>query len=145
MSDQTSTTVALRAWAEGRYDLEATVELLSRAHDGRLARPQHPWVVADGQSAWIDPAAINGHNTGMLSGGERRLLAFTAALLEKRPVCLGDLALVDRATLELMLCALVHAGGSHGATSGAQALLGESQSFQLGQTASLHPWPQSRP
>ena len=90
MSDQTSTTAALRAWADGRYDLEAAVELLSRAYDGRLASPQHPWVVADGQSAWIDPAAINGHNTGMLSGGEN-------------------------------------------------------QSFRLGQTASLHPWPQSTP
>ncbi|WP_129656307.1 hypothetical protein [Rothia halotolerans] len=102
---------ALRAWARGLLPLEAAVELLITALDGRLL--DGPWIRKDEQGrVWFDPdvaAAEDGH----LSGGERRILAVATSLAgEEHPVDLGDaITGLDHDELRLVLWAAAHAGG----------------------------------
>ena len=107
---------ALRRWAKGLYPLEAGVELLIRAFDGRFANPSQPWV-QEGDDAgwwWIDAEQMTEDNYGALSGGETRLLRIAASLLDGPPVDLSrNLSGLDREHLQLVLDAIAHAGGSH--------------------------------
>jgi hypothetical protein len=103
----------LRAWVRGSYTLEAGVELLLRAFNGRFARPGLPWIKTDDRSSWVDFAAIPHHLRG-LSGGERRFLLLLASLTVGERIdlagCLGGL---DRSTFDLVLAAVAHVAGLH--------------------------------
>ncbi len=141
---------ALRRWAKGLYPLEAGVELLVRAFDGRFANPSRPWVQQGDDPGWwwIDVEQMNEDNYGALSGGETRLLRIAASILGGPPVDLScNLAGLDRQHLQLILAAIAHANGSH---EQAGPLIPEGQgrytrpdgdriSLQL--SGSLHPWP----
>lgn len=107
----TSTAAGLRHWAAGVLPLEAAVELLIGALGGRLL--DGPWVrQGAAHAAWLDPeiAAIEG---GVLSGGERRVLAIVTSLASSdHPVDLGDaITGLDPHALRLVLQAVSHAGG----------------------------------
>ncbi|MGH3087203.1 MAG: hypothetical protein ACRDSJ_07790, partial [Rubrobacteraceae bacterium] len=83
MSAPSDTQIAncLRTWARGLLTTEAAVELLIRAHHGRLLRG--PWVARDTDGwTWLDPTADGGY----LSGGEQRLLdiIMSLATLDRR-------------------------------------------------------------
>lgn len=102
---------ALRSWARGLPALEAAVELLINALDGRLL--DGPWIRTDDQGRrWFDPdvAATEG---GYLSGGERRVLAVATSLADDgQPVDLGDaITGIDHDALGHVLSALAHTGG----------------------------------
>jgi hypothetical protein len=117
MAENLNVTVAgLRAWARGSCAEEAAVELLARAFSGRFASTSWPWVKSCDRPGWfwLDPDAI-WTGTGVLSGGERRMLNAIAALLGGQPLSDlgGTLAGLDRANLGLLLAAFAHAGGSH--------------------------------
>ena len=108
----------LRAWARGRFPLEAATELLIRAG---FARAQDPWVrrepaAGSGPDAvWIDFAAVSAF-VEPVSPGERRLLLFAASLsgVDDAPaVRLGELMSVEPPRLALLVAALAHAGGRH--------------------------------
>jgi hypothetical protein len=104
----------LRDWARGSLPMAAGVELVLLAFEGRFARPSWPWIVSepDGR-VWVDADALS-DNTATLSGGERRVLALVAALLDEAPVDVVDIITgLDRANLHLVLAALAHAAGSH--------------------------------
>src|SRR4051812_14435537 len=101
----------LRSWARGSYDLEAGVELLLRAYNGRFARQGQPWIRTEGGTSWVDFVAIPDY-VGGLSGGERRFLLLVASLAGGTPVDLADaVSTLDRPTLDLVLAALSHAAG----------------------------------
>lgn len=103
---------ALRRWAKGLYPLEAGVELLIHAFDGRFGNPGQPWVQQGDDPGWwwIDADQMIEDNFGALSGGEVRLLRIAASLLGGRPVDLSrNLAGLDREHAELVLSALAHA------------------------------------
>lgn len=106
----------LRRWARGAYAEEAAVELLIRAFGGRFASPGYRWVQTCDRPGWywLDGEALI-HDTGALSGGERRVLAVAGALVSGAPLSdLPDvLAGIDRANLQLVLAAFAHAAGSH--------------------------------
>ena len=107
---------ALRRWAKGLYPLEAGVELLIRAFDGRFANPVQPWVREGDDPGWwwIDVEQMNEDSFGALSGGETRLLRIAASLLDGPPVDLSrNLAGLDRDHFQLVLAAIAHASGSH--------------------------------
>lgn len=107
---------ALRYWAKGLYPLEAGVELLIHAFDGRFANPWQPWVQQGDDPGWwwIDVDQMTEDNYGALSGGETRLLRIAASLLGGPPVDLSrNLAGLDREHLQLVLAAVAHASGSH--------------------------------
>ena len=107
---------ALRRWVKGLYPLEAGVELLIHAFDGRFANPGQPWV-QQGEDLgwwWIDIEQMTEDNYGALSGGETSLLRIAASLLEGPPVDLSrNLAGLDRDHGQLVLAAIAHASGSH--------------------------------
>jgi hypothetical protein len=113
---QTVVIDGLRRWCRGAYAEEAAVELLVRAFGGRFAGLEWPWVRLCDQPGWfwLDGEPLI-RDTGALSGGERRLLAVTGALVSG--VALGDLGSVlaglDRSLLHLVLAGFAHAGGSH--------------------------------
>ena len=107
----------LRAWAKGSLPLEASIELLVRAFDGRFARANQPWIRVEPSGAtWLDDQFL-ASSLGGLSGGERRVLSVAVALADTtgaRRVDLADVvAGIDRDNLDLVLAALAHAGGSH--------------------------------
>lgn len=107
---------ALRRWAKGLYPLEAGVELLIRAFDGRFANPRYPWVQQgyDSDWWWIDVEQITEDNYGALSGGETRLLRIAASLLGGPSVDLSsNPAGLDREHLQLVLAAIAHANGGN--------------------------------
>lgn len=102
---------ALRGWARGDLALEAVAELLATALDGRLL--DGPWVRRDGTSGvWFDPD-VAAAEAGVLSGGERRVLAIATSLSSpEHPVDLGDaITGLDPHVLDTVLRALGHAGG----------------------------------
>ncbi|WP_432789359.1 hypothetical protein QYM46_13610 [Brevibacterium sp. K11IcPPYGO002] len=102
---------ALRAWARGDLALEAAVELIATALDGRLLTG--PWVRPDEAGRlWFDPAVAEAEQ-GHLSGGERRVLAIAMSLASsEHPVDLGDaIAGLDPDALDTVLDALALAGG----------------------------------
>ena len=82
----------------------------------RFATTGYRWVRACGRPGWfwLDGEALI-HDTGALSGGERRVLAIAGALASG--AALSDLpgvvAGLDRPRLELVLAGLAHAAGSH--------------------------------
>jgi hypothetical protein len=104
----------LRRWACGLLGLEAAVELLLRSWGGWFATPGWPWIRVENGCVWLDPDQIPA-NAAELSGGEQRVLAVVDALASGRPLpdLAGVLAGLDRATLELVIAAMAHAGGSH--------------------------------
>lgn len=102
---------ALREWARGDLALEAAVELLATVLGGRLL--DGPWVRRNGAGGvWFDPD-VAAAEAGVLSGGERRVLALAASLAsDVHPVDLGDaIAGIDPDVLDAVLRALGHAGG----------------------------------
>ena len=133
-----TTVMALRAWAAGSYLDMAAVELLARVFGGRFAVNGHPWIVHDGMDrAWLDAAALRA--ACALSGGERRVLALVAALVDGQPVDIVDVVTgLDREHLDLVLAALAHAGGSHEHTV---MELEPDGVGHLSYPGPLHPWP----
>jgi hypothetical protein len=133
----------LRAWAKGSLPLEASVELLVRAFDGRFARADQPWIRIEANGAtWLDDQFLASSLEG-LSGGERRVLTVVVALADVgsvRRVDLTDVVTgIDRASLDLVLAALAHAGGSHEHAGLIAARDGIGA--RLEPLAALHPWP----
>jgi hypothetical protein len=117
----------------------ASVELLLRAFSGRFANPSWRWVITepDGR-AWVDVDALNA-GTGVLSGGERRILAMVAALINEGPVDVVDVVSgLDRAHLHLVLAALAHAAGSHEHTD---VVIDPYGVAHLSRVGALLPWP----
>ena len=133
-----TTIEALRAWAAGSYADAAAVELLARAFGGRFARAGHPWIGTDTAGRmWLDGDALRGASG--LSGGERRVLALVAALVDEQPVEIADVVSgLDRHHLDLVLAALAHAGGSH---EHAVVVFDPDGAAHLSSPGSLHPWP----
>ncbi len=105
---------ALRRWACGLPSLEAAVELLVRSCHGRLAEPRWPWIRVDDGCLWLDTDQLSGSDLDLVEP-ERQVLGIVDALASGRPIGqLADhLALLDRATLQLVLAAFAHAGRSH--------------------------------
>ena len=68
------TFVGLRAWAKGLYPLEAAVEVLVRAFNGRFASPGNPWIQPCVQPGWwwLDTAELEEDNLGALSAPDLR-------------------------------------------------------------------------
>lgn len=100
----------LRDWARGLLPLEAAVEVLIRAHHGRLllgswVKPRDEF----GDGWWLDAACID-DASGCLSGGERRLLAIVASLADMEcQVSLNDVIPgLDQPTTRLVLAAVAH-------------------------------------
>ena len=139
----------LRAWARGMYTTEAATEMLLKAFGGKFAAPGNPWIHTSTEpegpnqvSAWIDFAAIP-DEVGPLSGGERRFLMLAASLAEDIPVVLGDVVPgLDRESLDLVLAAIAHAGGSH---QHADIRFNEDGTVSRGKgyLDSLHSWPRA--
>ena len=133
----------LRAWARGDYPTEAAVELLIR--HGRFVYDGAPWIMrrlgAGGVPAGrsIDAASLLS-DTAAYSGGERRVAAIAASLLDRHDVTLSDvLPGLDRPTLDLVLAAFAHAGGSHEHSVLTYDDAGNPSGFAAATT--LHPWP----
>lgn len=139
----------LRSWAKGLYPLEAGVEVLIRAFDGRFAQPGQSWI-RQGEAAgwWVDESALCDANLEALSGGEQRVLRLVAAMLGGHPVSLYETVPgLDRGVMDLILAALAHANGSH--EHGGRPVfdpIGRYRSsngtrFSVPRLGSLHPWP----
>lgn len=135
----------LRAWARGAYDLEAAVELLVRAFDGRFAQAGQPWIItvarADRTTVRLDAGELVAVGVeGPYSGGERRLLAIAASLLGAHPVQLAEVIPgLDRENTALVLAAIAHANGSH--EHSAVAFDADTGAMRLERQPSLYPWP----
>lgn len=123
----------LRKWARGAYDTEAATELLIRTGWAGAGRP---WV----EDGWINFTNITEH-IGGYSGGAKRLLCIAASIGGAELVNLNDtIGGLDRRTLELVLAALAHLGGSHQHSS---AIFGADETVTGFTTESnLHPWPE---
>ncbi|PRZ34788.1 hypothetical protein CLV47_12320 [Antricoccus suffuscus] len=138
------TAESLRAWGSGSYALEAAVELVIRAAGGRYADPGQPWVTEahqrrGGDRYVLDVGAITDQTIGGLSGGEQRVLRIVASLAGGVPVRLDEVSGLDRGTLDLVLAAIAHAGGSHEQSDA--AIDPVSGKFAILRLDSLHPWP----
>lgn len=108
----TEIAAGLRAWARGLLTSEAAVELIIRAHGGRLLHGS--WVVREPDGwTWLDTTAQGGY----LSGGERRLLDVVMSLAsDERRVSLSDVVPgIDGPSLVLVLAAIRHAAGGDAA------------------------------
>lgn len=102
---------SLRDWARGDLALEAAVELITTALDGRQL--VGPWVRQDEAGhLWFD-ADVAESEQGHLSGGEKRVLAIATSLASSdHPVDLGDaICGLDPDALDAVLEVLAHAGG----------------------------------
>jgi hypothetical protein len=136
----------LRAWARGLYATEAAVELLVRAHGGRLVEAGQPWIgTDDSRWVWLEPYQLTGRATAGLSGGERRLLAVVASLAGGRPIDLSDILTgLDRDAAALVCAAVADASGSH---EHADMVVdpGRGVGFARGRLPSLYPWPKASP
>jgi hypothetical protein len=138
-----STAEPLRAWAKGCYPLEAAVELLVRAFDGRFASPGCPWICAtsDEDGWWVDATAITEDAIGYASSGERKLLLIAASLAGGDPVQLDDVIPgLDRGLIQLVLAAISHTGGCH---EHADIRIDHTRrvSILAGRLPALVPWP----
>ena len=133
-----TTIAALRAWSAGSYSDTAVVELLARAFGGRFAGAGHPWIGTDAAGrTWLDGDALRAASG--LSGGERRVLALVAALIDLQPVeIVGVVSGLDRHHLDLVLAALAYARGSH---EHAAVVLDPDCTVDLSSLSPLHPWP----
>ncbi|HEY3544558.1 MAG TPA: hypothetical protein VGK17_00535 [Propionicimonas sp.] len=84
-----TTIEALRAWVARLYAGMAAVELLARAFGGRFAGAGRPWIGTDAAGRMrLDGDALRAASG--LSGGERRVLALVAALIDAQPVEIVD-------------------------------------------------------
>jgi len=138
------THAGLRSWAKGLYPLEAAVELLIRASNGRFANPGYPWIQPCDQPGWwwLDNEAINDDTLCPLSGGEQRILRIVDSLAGGTPVNLSaDLTGLDRDLMVLVLAAMAHANGSH---EHANIRIDHDRGVSVldGRLPSLHPWPE---
>lgn len=109
------TSAGLRSWAKGLCPLEAAVELLVRAFDGRFARPGDPWIQPCDQPGWwwLDVTELVDDQIAYLSGGEQRMLRIVASLADGEPVSLAEnVPGLDRDLTELVFAAIAHAAGS---------------------------------
>lgn len=131
----------LRAWAKGSHALVAATELLLRAFNGNYAKPGNPWVIKeeDDGNLWINFEAIP-ENLGGQSSGERRFLLIAASLADVGvEVNLGDvLPGLDRKSLDLVLAAVAHAGGSH---EHSDFVTNADGSQTIERLSTLYPWP----
>ncbi len=137
----------LRAWAKGSLLLEASIELLIRAFDGRFARASQPWIRVEPNGAtWLDDQFL-ASALGGLAGGERRVLSIVVALADTTGAHRVDLADVvagiDRDNLDLVLSALAHAGGSH--QHSRLTPTNDASGYRVDRFTSLHPWPAAAP
>jgi hypothetical protein len=116
----------LRAWAEGDYPTEASVELLIRAHGGRFARESQPWIERLGPPSTLYRVNWNRlhQDAGVFSGGERRFLNIAISMgSPDHPVDLSNnLSGLDDDLLLLVLAATAHAAGRPRLLSPATAL-----------------------
>jgi hypothetical protein len=145
------TATALRACASGSYPLEAAVELLARAFDGRFARPGRLWIGLSAgaslharlQADVLADEAVH----GPYSGGERRLLAVAASLAGGPSVALDEVIPgLDRYLLDLVLAAVAHTGGSHEhPVMAPHPNLGGALFPTRDLAGPLHPWPTDAP
>lgn len=103
----------LFAWARGIYPTEAATQLLLRAFDGRFARPGWPWIrSSESGHYYIDATKLGDEEIGMLSGGERRVLAIVSSLLGEKPIDLSDaITGLDLRHSRIVIDALEHAAG----------------------------------
>lgn len=134
----------LRAWAKGLYPTEAAVELAIRWGDGWLAAAYQPWVIELEDGFYRLDAEELLRNSGAFSGGERRVVAVIASLLDQSECKISLAGIpsgVDRDALNLILAAIAHAGGSH---EHSVARFNDDRTAILGfdQPGSLHPWPE---
>lgn len=138
------TTSELRDWAGGSDPLEAAVELLTRAFDGRFAAGGNPWIAAAGNGRpRLDANAITDDAIGTLSGGQQRVLRIVRSLAGGRPVNLhDDIPGLDREIVQLVLAAIAHAAGSHEHSGVIYDTAGQVAGVERLET--LHPWPESR-
>lgn len=138
MTDRETVAAGLRQWARGMYATEAAVELLIRAYDGRLL--SGAWVHPEGDRWWFDADATA--DAGYLSGGELRVLDIAASLASTEQVVSLSHVLsgLDRATLNLVLAAVAHAGGSH-EHHDTHFDLDAGTYTDHGPLPSAHPWP----
>lgn len=117
MEEYTSSSVRsdLLEWARGIYPTEAATRLLLEAFDGRFARRGWPWVArTESGHYYIDVTKLRDDAIGMLSGGERRVLAIARSLLGEQPVDLSDaLSGLDQRHTNLVIGAIAHATGKH--------------------------------
>ncbi len=103
--------ISLRAWASGAPALEAAVDLLLAAFNGRFAAPDQPWIRRDGDRPWLDVEALAAHLPGPWSSGERRVLQVVASLAGGHPVELSEVLWLDDDLAGLVLAALAHVAG----------------------------------
>lgn len=127
---------ALRAGAGSMLADQAAVELLIRT--GGFVYRGAPWIRESGAAASVDTEALV-RESESLAGGARRIAAVAAALLGGERVDLVDAASgLDRRSLDLVLAAIAHAGGSH---ESAEPVLVSGELVGFSAPASLHPWP----
>lgn len=112
MSTDSDRLGALRAWARGDLALEAAVELLTAGLDGRLLGG--PWIRRDAASRYWFDSETAAAERGVLSGGEKRVLAIAMSLASSyHRVDLSDaICGLDSDALDAVLEALAHAGGA---------------------------------
>ncbi len=143
---------AMRNWAHGTHATEAGVELLIRSGLARRGEVRAIWRVTYANSLILDrPSLASAVASNAMSGGERRLFAIAASLLDgvSCPVDLGDAAAtIDRANMRLVLAAVSHAAGTHqeGPLPDWMADLvpehpSEPVDPETGYYAPLYPWP----
>jgi hypothetical protein len=117
MEEDTSSSVHsdLLKWARGIYPTEAATRLLLEAFDGRFARRGWPWVArTESGHYYIDATKLSDDEIGMLSGGERRVLAIARSLLGEQTVDLSDaITGLDRLHTDVVIGAIAHATGEH--------------------------------
>lgn len=120
-ADDQSVRTNLLAWARGIYPTEAATRLLLHAFEGRFARPGWPWIrTTESGSHYIDTTRLHDDEIGMLSGGERRVLAIARSLFGEEAVNLADaLTGLDRPISRIVLSALTHATGTVAKAAGA--------------------------
>jgi hypothetical protein len=138
----TGRAAGLREWAHGIDTSEAAAELLIRAVGGKLLHG--PWIQPRddaGVGWWFDTTQINTDDGPSLSSGEHRLLEIAGSVADTgHPVNLGDaVAGLDRPTLELVLAAIAHAGGSHHHSAIRYDPDGQPTGIQ--HLATAYPWP----
>lgn len=114
----------LLAWARGIYPTEAATRLLVDAFDGRFARSGWPWIQrTEFGNHYVDGTRLGDDEIGMLSGGERRVLAIVRSLLGEQPVDLSDaITGLDPRHARLVIDSLAHATGERPNHPGASGL-----------------------
>jgi hypothetical protein len=124
-----------------RAAIEAAVELLIRHQ--KAVYEGAPWIRREGDRAWLDEETLR-YESGAWSGGERRIADIALSLLGDEPVNLSDaLPGLDRRSLELVLAAVSHAGGSHQHSDVRFDADGQVVGLGKGTLPALYPWPEA--